>query len=212
MKRHLFLVLFLITVFIAVFSFVPVKQAERFYYAFEEKIPLETVEGWYVISYDSTLDTIAESARLAARHDILSLSWKNNRTTILQLGKETVLATVEEELLETSNAYTIQPLYRLASGLEMPVTDELVIGLPDGSIEEVSMLHKRFAVTVLETNEVFQLLRVPKGADALEIANHYQESGFVEFSHPNFLTFSQSFQAIPNDPYFNNQFYLRNTG
>ena len=59
---------------------------------------------------------------------------------------------------------------------------------------------------------MFQHLRVPREADALKIANQYQESGLVEFAHPNFLLFAELFQGVPNDPYFNNQFYLRNTG
>jgi hypothetical protein len=49
-------------------------------------------------------------------------------------------------------------------------------------------------------------------ADALKIANQYQESGLVKFAHPNFLIAAEPFQGVPNDPYFDNQFYLRNTG
>ncbi len=32
------------------------------------------------------------------------------------------------------------------------------------------------------------MLRIPKGADALEISNKYVESGLVKFSHPNFIS------------------------
>jgi len=56
-------------------------------------------------------------------------------------------------------------------------------------------------------------LQVPKDGDALNVANKYQESGVVEFAHPNFIIkIEKHQQVIPNDPYFVNQFTLHNTG
>lgn len=72
---------------------------------------------------------------------------------------------------------------------------------------------QKFGSTILKTTDTYQLLKVPKGADALDIANQYQESGLVEFSHPNFIVeIEKHQQVIPNDPYFANQFTLNNTG
>ena len=60
--------------------------------------------------------------------------------------------------------------------------------------------------------EIFQIIRVPKGGDALEIANKYYESGLVKFSTPDFFNNFTPFQDLPNDTYFNYQITCNNTG
>jgi subtilisin family serine protease len=46
----------------------------------------------------------------------------------------------------------------------------------------------------------------------LEIANKIYESGLVKFSTPNFISYSELHQVIPNDTYFNRQIACHNTG
>jgi len=65
---------------------------------------------------------------------------------------------------------------------------------------------------VVKTTRIYQKLRVAKRRDALEIANKYYESGLVEFATPNFISYAELYQVIPNDPYFSSQVTLHNTG
>jgi heptaprenylglyceryl phosphate synthase len=94
----------------------------------------------------------------------------------------------------------------------MGITDEIVVQFKDDvSQQRIDEMHKKYNVVVKKNTDLFQLLSVSKDNDVLEIANAYQTSGLVNFSHPNFIAKIESFYQPP-DPYFSNQFYLRNTG
>lgn len=210
--RKLYIVIVLSVFVFGILSFMHIIEDEdKFYYAFEEKIPLISVEGKFVVRYRQKVEEKTETDQLETLFQDISVSWQDDRTAIISIPKRSDLADIRN-LLESENVYTVQPMYRVEKGAEMPVTDELVISVPDQNKSKIAKLHEQYQLTVLETNKIFQLLKVPEGEDALEIANRYQESGLVRFSHPNFMASIEFSQAIPNDPYFLNQFYLRNTG
>ncbi len=95
----------------------------------------------------------------------------------------------------------------------MGVTDEFLVKFNEGVAQtEIDKLHEKYGVEVVKTTDLYQLLKVPDGADALQIANMYQETGSTRFSHPNFYSKVERDQVIPNDTYFANQFSLNNTG
>ena len=97
--------------------------------------------------------------------------------------------------------------------MDIGIFDEILVQfLPSVTEEQKAELNKRFRTKVIETYEIFQILKVSKGDDALEIANQYFESGLVKFSKPNFPSNFEPFQIIPNDTYFNKQITCNNTG
>jgi hypothetical protein len=171
----------------------PVFKKQNYYYSFEEKIPLYTVENRYVFRYDTIPEKNSESLKLKGMFPEISISWKDDKTAIVDLTNKGASVEVIDYLMDFENLYTIQSLFKLKEGLEMPVTDEFVVGFSQINEAEVRNLHKLLKVAILETNSVFQHLRVPRGADALKIANQYQESGSVDFAHPNFLIFAEPF-------------------
>jgi subtilisin family serine protease len=117
------------------------------------------------------------------------------------------------KLKQDDEVYTCQPFYTLKDGLDMGVTDEILVRfLPGVTIEEQNRLHKKFKTKVIKTTKIYQKLVVPKEKDALEIANQYYETGLVEFAHPNFISYPKFNQVIPNDTYFGNQVACHNTG
>jgi subtilisin family serine protease len=105
-------------------------------------------------------------------------------------------------------------MYKINTGLEMIITDEVLVRFKPKSekIKQTELL-KKFGLIILKTTDTYLLLKVPKGVDVLDVANQYQESGLVEFAQPNFIVeIEKHQQVIPNDPYFANQFTLNNTG
>jgi subtilisin family serine protease len=96
---------------------------------------------------------------------------------------------------------------------EMYYADEIIVEPKKGiSINAIiQKLNLSASVSVIQ-NKFYALLKVSPLLDALDIANLIQESGMVRYSHPNFMMPVEKHQVIPNDTYFNNQFYLRNTG
>lgn len=109
--------------------------------------------------------------------------------------------------------YTCQPFYTLKDGLNMGVTDEILVRfLPVVDENQKKELQEFFGLSLIKTTKRYQKYRVQKGADALEIANRIYESGLVEFATPNFISYGELCQIIPNDTYFNRQITCHNTG
>jgi len=105
-------------------------------------------------------------------------------------------------------------------GSERPalVTREFIVDIrADAPREELEQFHKRNGVALVRSDRVkpsVQLLRVdtPTGVDGLAMAQRYMESGLVENAEPNLIRVPEFHQTIPNDPFFADQWHLRNTG
>ncbi|WP_339678967.1 hypothetical protein [Cyclobacterium marinum] len=75
MKRFVIPVLFLFFVLGIIFSFSLLNKEQKYYYAFEEKIPLYTVENHYVLRYDTIPAKEPESLKLKGMFPEISLFW-----------------------------------------------------------------------------------------------------------------------------------------
>jgi hypothetical protein len=118
-----------------------------------------------------------------------------------------------EVIQNQSDVKTCNPLYTTDTGLEMGVTDEFVVCFKkDVSRDAINELNAKYKVNVIRVKEYDVILQVPKGEDALEMANKYQETGLAIYSYPNFVCYGTYYQLIPNDQYFGNQYSLHNTG
>lgn len=187
------------------------QNSDRFYYGFDKKIPLSLVDNKVVVRYSEKINRELVISKIKSQADKSSFEWQDDRTVIITLEKSGQQDDLLRQLSDQAEVYTLQPIYAISSGLEMAVTDEIVIQFRKGmSQAQVDAIHKKFDVFLLKTTDTFQLLRVPRKSDALTIANMYQESGLVLFAHPNFIVKAEIFQALPNDEYFARQFNLHN--
>ena len=106
-----------------------------------------------------------------------------------------------------------QPVFVLNTGLEMGLNDEIVLKFkPDVNENQIKKIVQNYTLQPVKNTKIYNLYRVPEGNDPLQVANEIQETGLTIFSHPNFIVSAELFQVVPNDTYFNNQFYLNNTG
>ncbi|MFN7734230.1 MAG: cadherin domain-containing protein [Pirellula sp.] len=110
----------------------------------------------------------------------------------------------------------VVPVYRdLISKTDMTVLNEVIVGMRPG--EKPSEFFARYPefesfqrVAGTTTQYVGQMTR-HAGRAAIDLANRLSIDPAVEWAHPNFyVNFERHF--IPNDPRFNNQWHLRNTG
>jgi subtilisin family serine protease len=207
-KQHYILLLLCFLLTIKTFS---QSQDLKYYYAYNEKIYLDEVKDKFIISY-RTHDFSAVNTTLLSHFSTgEKIIWQNDSICLVEINEK------KYELLKQSfqlhrKIKSLQPLYITADGLEMGITDEIVIKFnKNASKKQINDLHKIYDVTVKKTTDLYQILSVPSNLNPLEVANAYQLSGLVEFSHPNFIAKAEPHQ-IPNDPYFVNQFYLHNTG
>lgn len=190
------------------FAFV---AGEKYYYAYNEKIFLNEVSNKMIISCNANNISNIKIA-LLSNSNVIKTEWQNDSICIVTI-ESSQYAAFKENFIQQIGVKSVQPMYITVDGLEMGITDEFVVHFNEETLQsKIDELHQKYYVSVKEVTELYQLLSVPVNMDALEIANAYQESGLVEFSHPNFISKIELHQTIPSDPYFVNQFYLHNTG
>lgn len=198
---------------VILFSF-QMQEEQKFYYAFNEKISLTNIDNKFVVRYSHDVDKENVTSDLIKAYDNSSLQWHDEKTVVLTLDSKTNAKEVVDNLKQLSHVASLQPLYKINTGLEMIITDEFVVKFKTNTkMEDIQTLSEKFGTTLVKETDTYLLLKVARGSDALSVANQYQESGLVEFSHPNFIIQVEKHQQIiPNDPYFVNQFTLHNTG
>ena len=202
----------LLLIFLIVITGFSQKTNKRFYYAYKEKIFLDESPDKIIVRYKHNKNS--EKRKLSLYSDIKDkhIKWVDDSTCVISIHKHEK-GKFKEKLKKQPDVLMCNSIYNIDSGLEMGVTDEILVRFNDDVTDkEIRKLHQKMNVRLVKENELYQLIKVPSGVDALEIANLYQESGLVRFSHPNFICEIEFQQHIPNDTYFANQFYLHNTG
>jgi len=177
-----------------------------------KKVYLDKLDNKLIVRYKHNKKSDRKRISLYPELADKQLKWKDDSTCIITIAaSEKVL--FMDKIKKQTDVKSCNPVYAINTGLEMGVTDEFLVKFNDNiSQKKIQKLHKKYGVEVVKTTELYQLIKVPDGSDAMEIANVYQESGLTRFSHPNFISDIELHQVIPNDPYFINQFSLNNTG
>jgi subtilisin family serine protease len=182
---------------------------KKFYYAFNEKIFIEEVPGKFVVKFKSV-----EKARVIRNRLQKSLtagiSYQNETSVRIDLAADGDINRFLKNSL--TDVELIKPVFKYQQQ-ELSYTNEILVEPNDGiRITEVIKRSGFANVTKIKEGKFYHVIEVATGHDACDVANKIQESGLVKYSHPNFNAPIQKNQVIPNDTYFNNQFYLRNTG
>jgi hypothetical protein len=170
---------------------------QKFYYAYDKKIFLYEVENKAIIACESNYSTEIKNA-VATNSKIEKVQWLNDSICVIIMKGSSQYQAFKEDFIKQSGVKSIQPIYTtnplptinniIIDASEMGITDEFVVNFKENVLQtEIDKLHEQYRVSVKKINEIYQLLSIPVDEDALEVANAYQESGLVEFSHPNFI-------------------------
>ncbi|MBG9376094.1 S8 family serine peptidase [Panacibacter sp. DH6] len=187
-------------------------QNGLFYYAFTEKISLETVTGQYVLRYINADKAKEKIALLEKSGAFKNKEWKDDRTVIINALKDKDGAALQQ-LQNESDIISAQPLLQTAKEkLALSATEEILVRFKkDIDSSNIEAILKKFNVTILQKGELFYTVAVPRKANTLQVANAIMESGVAEFSHPNFYR-DIIMHQVPNDEYFGQQWNLHNVG
>jgi hypothetical protein len=187
-------------------------QNELFYYAFNEKIQLETVPNKFVLRYANSDAAKSKLSSLEKQSFLKAEEWRDERTAVISFLKTDVSAMVLD-LQNQTDVISVQPLYRtVKEKLDVAATDEILVRFKkDFATTDIDSTIKTYNLHIVQKGELFYTFSVPKNANTLQIANSIMESGVAEFSHPNFYRHIDRHQ-IPNDEFFNYQWNLHNTG
>lgn len=184
----------------------------KFYYAFNEKVYIEEIPSKFLIkARDKQKATDLASFAKSSLKNENKIKFQNEQSFTIDLNEtnntiDDLFKNKKSDILLIRHAYKYQKQ-------EMYYADEILVEPKDGiSIQDVLAKTGVSSITTIKQNKFYAVLEVQSAFDACDIANTLQESGLVKYSHPNFMMPAIKDQVIPNDTYFNNQYYLRNTG
>jgi len=176
---------------------------ERFYYAFDEKVTLIAKPNTIMVKYvEGTGKTEIEKSVSRFTKDY-TIKWHGTLTAEISVSSQKLADELAEKLKQNDKVYTCQPFYTLKDGLDMGVTDEILVHfLPGVNEVQKKELQDLFNISLIKTTKIYQKYKVSRGADALEIANKIYESGLVKFSTANFISYGGLLWIIPTVNYF----------
>ncbi|TCK85390.1 S8 family serine peptidase [Albibacterium bauzanense] len=184
-----------------------IRNGERYYYyGFEEKIYINKLNNKLAVKYNDNEAAKKSTSDIASFAKGAEFLWHNERTVVITLNPN-VVNNVMTLLTKDNNVISANPVYILASGSdsEMFFTDEFAVKFkPTTSPAEIKKINDRYGVRIIEETDIYTLLTVPRLADALEIANKYQESGLVVYSEPNFymkIEFGSTAEYLPKETF-----------
>jgi len=124
------------------------QETERFYYGFNEKIPLTEVENKLVVRYSESVNKDNTSSALTRTYATVHQTWKDNRTVVLSTGSKADRNVLMENLQSAPEVSSCQPMYTMNTGLEMIVTDEIVMKFKAHiRTEQQQEINQKFGVT-----------------------------------------------------------------
>lgn len=183
----------------------------NFIYLFDKVVPLELLSDFYIIKLNSESGEVDSTLF----NEDLIYKYSINYNTIVVISNTHYLTT----LVSNNTIYTFQPLYKYSISNNEVVdtpqflyyTDELLVKPIAGYDTQLENRLIEMGCTVDKNEATEWLVKVPRESQTVVISRKIYELDIVEYSYPNrFIQIQHC--AIPNDEYFNKQFYLHNTG
>ena len=164
-------------------------KGPKYYYSFNEKIFLFEVDNKIVLSFDEKyLSDIQQYLEGKPQIQNTEFHIENHYCILTTVENTDVKALMKDLKKQTTGVKSVNPMYTIAGGLEMGVTDLIVVQFKKNvTQQEIDKIQEKYHAEVKEINQLFLLLSVPIDFDPLEVANAIQESGLTNYSNPNFI-------------------------
>ncbi len=189
------------------------QNSSSYYYSCDKKIPLTFKENTLLVKFTDNFNKEYAEQSLKDLFPGIKIIWRKSLVAEIIAGSEKQKNEIFSALKAKDDVYTCQPFYTQIGGGDAGVTDEIIIKfLPELSKEKRTEALNSYSLVIIRPGIRRDIVRVPKGADALSIANKIYESELVEYCHPNFIVTISLAQDLPNDQYFNKQITCHNTG
>lgn len=180
------------------------------YYQFDlsSSVTLQELNDVLLVEFDSL--------GIKEKNKILS-SFSSSILTTKDMGSKFTKVSLRKNSLHSfkpnKGIKKIYPMYQLSDGLEVAVTDQIVVkfkpSFPVDSIHQV--IHKNNLKIYSAVKNRYRLV-VNGSQDVFDLANQIMEQGVAEYCHPNFLIEKKQNSIIPNDEYFQQQWNFHNVG
>lgn len=132
------------------------QENQKFYYAFNEKVPLSEVANKFVVRYSINMDKRNASNSIKKSFANSSEYWHDEKTVILTLEPSINKKEAIENLRNLPEALSCQPLFKISSGLEMVITNEFIVKFKDNiGHEEQQKINQSFGVSLLKSTDTY---------------------------------------------------------
>ena len=206
----------------------PVGESEDlFYYAFDEKVPIVTVPGKFMFKKKPTVDQKQMEVVVGSILDKVNFDWFNSDICTVQTDEDLVDHAIRQ-LLTRDEILSARRIYNTLSDVEyfkdkpnheflaLGLINQVILKFKDGiSQSQKDKIKKTFGLTNYKNNGVFEVNLVSKDVDILDLSHKLYETGSFEFAYPELIsrvTLCDDMAVYPNDPYFQYQITLHNTG
>lgn len=202
-----------------------------FYYSFEKKVSIEKIPDQFMIKKKSDFSKEELEKKILSLITRAHFDWLNSDICTVSSydSNNNINSDVLQKLIDEESILSARYVYSLTEDTEYFKTHRS-IGGPTilGMIDQISLKFKEnvkegvrdsiitsFNLTEQSKNEVFELYTLPKEMDILDTSNKLFETGLFVFAYPEFICkviFWDEMAIYPNDPYFQYQVTLHNTG
>ena len=193
----------------------------EFYYSHKQKIELKTKEGEIAVKL---VEKVSELHRkeLLSQFPTIELVKEFSELNICILETKSNLSNIDYDLLlkklERVNYIEYAHPVFYSKKVMMIATNEFYVQFNEYFSEDnISILNSIHNVEIVKEieglNNTYILKMIKKDIKGIiEIANEYYEMDCTKFAHPDFVQTINATEIYPNDPQFDNQWGLHNTG
>lgn len=169
-------------------------QTTDYYYTFDNnKVDITKISGKYLAVFPEGLGVT------------------NNTYPGVKLSEKAYIVSETQSLSNYNSTHYLTPSYLTSDGQELNYNNEILLKFKSGTSELIkSNLISSNNLKLVKVALSYEMYSVT--GDALQTSKNIYISGIVEFCTPNFIVRVDKFDHIPNDQYFNNQWYLHNIG
>jgi subtilisin family serine protease len=196
-------------------------SSQNYYWAGEDKIEI-TKTNKKSVQLKKSYQINAAQNSILDKHKLVN--YKNN---VFTFEDSSIISTLNKESI-----FKVSDIYETKGGRELIIFNEIICKGDSNKIENL-LKGLNFDIIKKKNNLRFLLRINDKSINIIKLANQLYESGFFEYCYPNFISevnFNRNtgqhysnklnkrnknsfiLNSFPNDPYFNKQFYLHNTG
>jgi hypothetical protein len=185
---------------------------KRFYYGFDEKIEINQMKNKVLVKTKPAVSKSQYEQLAKKRLGEIRTEWLSENLCKIELTDSEELLEKIKGLLTDDEVVSVRPYYKTNDGLELGLSDEIILKFKsDIKDSEKEKVLKKFSLQKGKTTKIYEIYHISKDRDIISAANELYESGLFEFAYPNLICKAELYE-IPNDPYFQYQVALHNTG
>lgn len=206
----------------------PSNGEQLFYYSFDKKVLIEEVPGRFMIKKKSDVSKEGLESIVQSYLENTEFDWFNSDICTVSTDNQLLVDRAIKKMLNEDAVLSARHVYNTSAGkkyynnhpwgepLALGLIDQIVLKYKEGVEQSIKdNLKKAFGLTEYDKNELFDIYLVPKEEDIIGLSLKLFETGYFVYAYPELIsksTFYDEWAVYPNDPYFQYQVTLHNTG